>query len=141
MSGSESGEKRGNKVVLAAIVGGIVLAIGGSYIILSSSGLGPSAGKSGPSGEANFEPDAAGTLQLDGANRSCTTNADCTLVNPSPCSPCGCASVPVSASEDERVRKSSASLDCSQFPQPQVDCGSCAPVEVGCLDGVCSTVG
>ena len=70
---------------------------------------------------------------------ACATDADCTLVRPSHCGPCGCTATPLAARDREAFRAALAEVRC---PPPNeamsgISCGGCPGYVAVCTAGRC----
>lgn len=69
---------------------------------------------------------------------SCTTDADCRLVDTSPCNRCTCADTPISARAEQAFAEASAKIRCEGVQiYPCVDCLAVAPY---CHEGKCTAI-
>ena len=69
----------------------------------------------------------------------CSSDADCTVVNLSPCDKCGCAQTPIVKTEEQRAKDYAASISCDQKVPDNRVCGECMPAQVTCKSGACVT--
>lgn len=77
-------------------------------------------------------------VDVSGWDLSCVEDADCALVRPSRCGPCGCTDTPIAARDLERFSQEAARVRCPP-PNPITDpvCGGCMSAVAVCRDGQC----
>ncbi|MBX7081909.1 MAG: hypothetical protein K1X88_22075 [Nannocystaceae bacterium] len=91
--------------------------------------------------EAEAKRDAAAvTVDMSGFDLTCKRDADCTLVKPSPCSPCGCESTPLAKKDQAAFDSARKAIVCPPpAPLPGgAGCGSCVGSHPKCRDGRCA---
>lgn len=77
------------------------------------------------------------TVDLRPLSQACRADADCMLVDVSPCNRCSCADVAVSKSAERAFEDAAAAIPCKDVQiAPCVDCLAVVPV---CVEGACTT--
>ena len=79
-------------------------------------------------------------IDLSGYDRSCSADADCTVVHPQPCAKCGCTDDPIATKELTRFREAIGAVKCpDKDPWPDIDCGACMDYVAYCDAGQCKS--
>jgi hypothetical protein len=84
---------------------------------------------------------ASFVVDLTGYDLTCATDADCEMVETTPCdTKCSCPQYSISTKADDRYKAAVAAIDCTKAPtHDDIVCGECMSPLPACVDAKCST--
>lgn len=90
--------------------------------------------------QAGTAPPTSLSVDMTRFDLTCTRDADCTVVRPHPCGPCGCANTPLARRDEPAFRAAVAAISCPPATPLTggAGCGGCPGYKPRCDAGKCT---